>query len=82
MRYAKTQIELLFESLNARRKRLANWIIIVEEAHRYSSISAFMSFVYESRKFARKVVLVTPQYSAFQGLDLYEVKYGAVYYKR
>lgn len=82
VRFAETQVEMLFESLNARRKRLGNWIIIVEEAHRYCNIPAFMSFVYESRKFVRKTILVTPMFSAFLGLDAYEIKYGGLYFKR
>lgn len=81
VRKAERDIEWIFERLNDKRKYLKKWIVIVEEAHRYQNIQSFLSFVYESRKFARKVILVTPQYSAFLGLNVFDVKGNGIYVK-
>jgi len=47
---------------------MSRWIIIVEEAHSYKNVSAFTKFLYGSRHIVRKMVAVTPQTDAFQGL--------------
>jgi len=51
-----------------KRNEMAKWIIIVEEAHSYKNVSAFTKFLYGSRHIVRKMVAVTPQTDAFQGL--------------
>jgi hypothetical protein len=65
---AETEVENIFSHLDMRRNELSNWIIIVEEAHAYRNIAAFIKFLYGSRHIVRKMVAITPQTDAFQGL--------------
>jgi len=67
-RVAETEVESIFAHLDMRRNELAKWIVIVEEAHAFKNIAAFTKFLYGSRHFVRKMVAVTPQTDAFQGL--------------
>jgi len=62
------EIASLFIVLNFKRMMLSNWVIVIEEAHRYKDIKEAMGFVYESRKFCRKVIVVTPDAKVFKGL--------------
>lgn len=61
-------VENLFAHLDMKRQEMSKWIIIVEEAHSYKNISAFTKFLYGSRHIVRKMVVITPQTDAFQGL--------------
>ena len=65
---AETEISAIFSHLDMKRNEMAKWIIIVEEAHSYKNVSAFTKFLYGSRHIVRKMVAVTPQTDAFQGL--------------
>jgi len=67
-RVAETEVENIFAHLDMKRKEMEKWIIIVEEAHSYKNVSAFTKFLYGSRHIVRKMVAVTPQTDAFQGL--------------
>jgi len=67
-RVAETEVENIFAHLDMKRKEMSRWIIIVEEAHSYKNVSAFTKFLYGSRHIVRKMVAVTPQIDAFQGL--------------
>jgi len=58
----------IFTHLDLKRNSLSKWIIIVEEAHTYKNLSTFIKFLYGSRHIVRKMVVVTPQTDAFQGL--------------
>jgi len=62
------EVENLFAHLDMMRQEMSNWIIIVEEAHSYKNVSAFTKFLYGSRHIVRKMVAITPQTDAFQGL--------------
>jgi hypothetical protein len=66
---AETEVGSLFSNLDMRRGALAKWTIITEEAHAYKNVSAFTKFLYGSRHYVRKMVVVTPQSDAFQGLS-------------
>lgn len=70
---AEREIERLFEDLDMKRDELANWVIIVEEAHAYKNIPSFMKFLYGSRRIVRKMIVVTPQLDAFEGLETFTV---------
>jgi len=48
--------------------QLRNIAYDVEEAHAFKNIAAFTKFLYGSRHIVRKMVAVTPQTDAFQGL--------------
>jgi len=65
---AETEVENIFSHLDMKRSELQNWIIIVEEAHAYRNIVAFIKFLYGSRHIVRKMMAITPQTDAFQGL--------------
>ena len=65
---AETEISAIFSHLDMKRNEMSRWIIIVEEAHSYKNVSAFTKFLYGSRHIVRKMVAVTPQIDAFQGL--------------
>lgn len=67
-RVAETEVENIFSHLDMKRSELQNWIIVVEEAHAYRNIAAFIKFLYGSRHIVRKMMAITPQTDAFQGL--------------
>jgi len=62
------EVRFMFDTLHMNRGLLKNWIIVIEEGHRYIDIKQLMDFVYESRKFCRKVVVITPNSKEFKGL--------------
>jgi len=70
------EVKFLFDTLHMNRGLLKNWVIVIEEAHRYIDIKQLMDFVYESRKFCRKVVVVTPSVKEFRGLKTLIVHRG------
>jgi hypothetical protein len=67
-RVAITEVGNIFAHLDMRRSELSEWAIVVEEAHTFKNISTFTKFLYGSRHIVRKMVAVTPQTDAFQGL--------------
>lgn len=67
------EVENLFAYLDIKGNDMANWIIIVEEANAYKNCPAFTSFLYGSRHVVRKMIAVTPQLDAFQGLEILTV---------
>jgi hypothetical protein len=67
-RVAETEVESIFAHLDMKRNDMSSWTIIVEEAHTFRNVPAFTKFLYGSRHIVRKMVAVTPQTDAFQGL--------------
>ena len=67
-RVAETEVENIFAHLDMKRNELSRWIVIAEEAHSFRNTTAFTKFLYGSRHIVRKMVAVTPQTDAFQGL--------------
>jgi hypothetical protein len=65
---AETEVESIFAHLDMKRNGLSKWTIIVEEAHTFKNVPSFAKFLYGSRHTVRKMVAVTPQTDAFQGL--------------
>lgn len=72
-RIAETEIDSIFAHLDMKRADMSRWVIIVEEAHTFKNVSSFMKFLYGSRHVVRKMVAVTPQTDAFQGLITLDV---------
>lgn len=72
-RVALTEVENIFAYLDMSREKLSNLVIIVEEAHAYKSVGPFMKVLYASRHFFRKIIVITPQLDAFQGLPVYNI---------
>lgn len=68
-RVAETEVESIFAHLDMKRNEMARWVIIVEEAHTFKNVPAFTKFLYGSRHVVRKMIAVTPQTDAFQGLE-------------
>ena len=67
-RVAETEIESIFSNLDMKRDNMSNWVIIVEEAHMFKNFPSFMKFLYGSRHVVRKMVAITPQADAYEGL--------------
>jgi hypothetical protein len=67
-RVAETEVEALFSNLDMKRNNLADWSIIVEEAQAYANVASFTKFLYSSRHYLRKMVVVSPKTDAFLGL--------------
>jgi hypothetical protein len=47
---------------------LNNWVIVVEEGHRFSQDPNLRALLIEGRKFARKVILITTDWSTVTGI--------------
>jgi hypothetical protein len=67
-RVAITEVGNIFAHLDMRRSELSEWIVVVEEAHTFKKISTFTKFLYGSRHIVRKMVAITPQTDAYQGI--------------
>lgn len=67
-RVAITEVENIFGHLDMKRNEMSRWVVIVEEAHAFGCIPIFTKFLYGSRHIVRKMVAVTPQTNAYQGL--------------
>lgn len=70
---AETEIESIFAHLDMKRNAMSKWTIIVEEAHTFRNVSSFVKFLYGSRHIVRKMMAVTPQIDAFQGLVTFSI---------
>jgi hypothetical protein len=70
---AETEVESIFAHLDMKRNAMSKWTIIVEEAHTFRNVSSFVKFLYGSRHIVRKMVAITPQTDAFQGLVIMAV---------
>jgi len=66
---ARTEVGGIFALLDMKKDEMARWIVVVEEAHSFRNLSAFAKFLYGSRHVVRKMIAVTPQTDAFQGLE-------------
>lgn len=44
---------------------LSKWVFIIEESHRVAKEAAFLNFLYEARKFTRKIILVASDPNLF-----------------
>lgn len=75
---AEREVERLFEDLDMKRDELSRWVLIVEEAHAYRNLPPFMKFLYGSRRIVRKMIVVTPQLDAFEGLETLSIHREAV----
>ena len=65
---AETEVESIFAHLDMKRNSMSKWTIIVEEAHTFKNVASFLKFLYGSRHLVRKMVAITPQTDAFEGL--------------
>lgn len=65
---SRSEIDSVFRHLIMFQKELKNWIIMLEEAHRFQESPFVKSFMAESRKNTRKVIVVSQQVEHFKGL--------------
>ena len=47
---------------------LLNWVVTVEEAHRFAGDASFRALIDEAGKFVKKLILVTPEKQLFAGM--------------
>ena len=67
---SKGEASAIFGQLNYLKNSgaLKDWVIVVEEGHRFSQDANLRALLIEGRKFARKVILVTTDYREFSGI--------------
>ncbi len=67
---SKGEASAIFGHLNYLKNAgaLKDWIIVIEEGHRFSQDANLRALLIEGRKFCRKVLLVTTDYEAFRGI--------------
>ena len=66
---SRAEAGAIFSHLNLIKQSgaLKNWVIVVEEAHRFQEDKNFNSLVVEARKFTRKLILVTADWRHWDG---------------
>ncbi|MDG6934176.1 MAG: hypothetical protein JRN68_05720 [Nitrososphaerota archaeon] len=67
---SRTQIHILLGNLNQIKPSgaLRSWTIVIEEAERFATDPDMRSFVNEAGKFLRKLIIVTSDWRAFEGM--------------
>ena len=65
---SKSEADTIFRHLIMFQRQLNRWVIVIEEGHRFSANPSLKSFLAESRKFVRKVLIVAHQARPFTGL--------------
>ena len=77
--FSQSQLQTIFRNLNAIKVRshkatkvpsgvLQNWTIVCEESHRLSEEREFKNFLFEARKFCRKIILVCSDPTLYEGI--------------
>ena len=71
---SRTEADAIFRHLIMFQRELAQWLIVVEEGHRFKDSDFLKSFMAEARKFTRKLIVVSHQPESFRGLgEIYKV---------
>jgi hypothetical protein len=67
---SRTQVHILLGNLNQIKPSgaLRNWTIVIEEAERFATDPDMRSFINEAGKFLRKLIIVTSDWRAFEGM--------------
>jgi len=67
---SRTQVHILLANLNQIKPSgaLRNWTIVIEEAERFATDPDMRSFINEAGKFLRKLIIVTSDWRAFEGM--------------
>lgn len=67
---SKGEASAIFSHLNYLKNAgaLREWVIVVEEGHRFSQDANLRALLIEGRKFARKVILVTTDWRTYEGI--------------
>jgi len=67
---SKTEADSIFRHLIMFQKQLSDWLIIVEEGHRFIDSPFLKSLLAEARKHMRKMILVGHQVGPYKGLGI------------
>jgi len=65
---SKAEADAVFRHLVMFQKELRDWVLIVEEGHRFMESPFLKAFIAEARKHTRKLVVVSVQPGPFEGL--------------
>lgn len=67
---SRAEVDSVLRHLNMVKQTgiLRNWMIVVEEAHRFHDLPSLRSFIVEARKFTRKLLVVCTDWKLFEGL--------------
>jgi len=64
----KSEADSIFRHLIMFQKQLSNWLVVVEEGHRFTESPFLKSLLAEARKHMRKMILVSHQVEPYKGL--------------
>jgi dephospho-CoA kinase len=67
---SKSEADSIFRHLIMFQKQLSNWVIVVEEGHRFTDTPFLKSLLAEARKHMRKMILVSHQVEPYNGLSI------------
>lgn len=67
---SKSEADSIFRHLIMFQKHLKDWVIIIEEGHRFQESPFLKSLLVEARKHVRKMIVVSHQVESFKGLGL------------
>jgi hypothetical protein len=67
---SKSEADSIFRHLIMFQKQLSNWVIVVEEGHRFAESPFLKSLMAEARKHMRKMILVSHQVEPYKGLGV------------
>lgn len=69
---SKAEAATLFSNLNFIKNSgaLQNWIIVVEEGHRFKDDANLRALLIEARKFVRKLIIITTDWRTYEGITL------------
>jgi hypothetical protein len=67
---SKAEAATVFSHLNFIKNsgNLKNWVIVVKDAHRFSSDANLRALLIEARKFVRKMLIVTTDWRVYEGI--------------
>jgi Cdc6-like AAA superfamily ATPase len=67
---SKAEANTIFSHLNLIKQNgsLKEWLIVIEEGHRFSDDTNFRSLIIEARKFIKKLLVISTDWKAFEGM--------------
>jgi DNA helicase HerA-like ATPase len=69
---SRAEAATLFSHLNFIKNSgaLQNWVIVVEEGHRFKDDTNLRALLIEARKFVRKLIIITTDWRTYEGITL------------
>jgi len=65
---SKAEADAVFRHLVMFQKQLRDWVLVVEEGHRFMESPFLKAFIAEARKHTRKLIIISVQLGPFEGL--------------